>query len=234
MRILDLGGGTGELAVPLAELGPLVTGSLTVIDPSPDALAALARRATESGVSDRVVGVQGDGDTLDALSHGQTYDLVCCHGVLEVVDDPSATMAALAAALAPQGRLSLLVAGRLAAVVARALAGEFAHAQALLEGTDGRWGSGDPLPRRFDVPQLQDLAAAAGLVVALRVAGAEAVVLGCTEMPVAFPERAVDGLPLIDPTWVLARALIRIAAPNQLKEATTDFTDYTDSSDQTL
>ncbi len=165
LRILDLGGGTGELAVPLAELGPLVTGSLTVIDPSPDALAALARRATESGVSDRVVGVQGDGDTLDALSHGQTYDLVCCHGVLEVVDDPSATMAALAAALAPQGRLSLLVAGRLAAVVARALAGEFAHAQALLEGTDGRWGSGDPLPRRFDVPQLQDLAAAAGLVV---------------------------------------------------------------------
>ncbi|MEZ5095109.1 MAG: hypothetical protein R2731_02675 [Nocardioides sp.] len=30
-----------------------------VVDPSPDALAALARRA-ESGVTDRVTGVQGD------------------------------------------------------------------------------------------------------------------------------------------------------------------------------
>ena len=71
-------------------------------------------------------------------------------------------------------------------------------------------------------------------IAALRAQGAEAVVLGCTELPVAFLETAIDGLPLIDPTWVLARALIRIAAPNQLKEATTDFTDYTDSSDQNL
>ena len=56
---LDLGGGTGGLAVPLAELGHHVT----VVDPSPDALAALARRAGEAGVADRVTAVQGDADT---------------------------------------------------------------------------------------------------------------------------------------------------------------------------
>ena len=52
---------------------------------------------------------------------------------------------------------------------------------------------------------------------ALQAAGAEAVVLGCTELPVAFPEGEYDGLPLIDPTWVLARALIREVAPGQLQ-----------------
>ena len=54
-------------------------------------------------------------------------------------------------------------------------------------------------------------------VVALRAQGAEAVVLGCTELPLAFPEGEYEGVPLIDPTWVLARALIREAAPGQLR-----------------
>lgn len=46
-------------------------------------------------------------------------------------------------------------------------------------------------------------------IAALREMGAEAVILGCTEMPLAFPEMMWDGMPLIDPTRVLARALIR-------------------------
>jgi SAM-dependent methyltransferase len=165
LRVLDLGGGTGELAVPLAGLGPGITGEVTVVDPSPDALAALERRAAEAGAAERVVGIQGDADTLAAVLPGRDYDLVCCHGVLEVVDDPAATLRAIAGALAAGGHLSLLVAGRLAAVVARTLAGEFEQAHALLTSGDGRWGAGDPLPRRFDVPQLEQLAEAAGLQV---------------------------------------------------------------------
>ena len=54
--VLDIGGGTGGFAVRVAELGHRVT----VVDPSPDALFALARRAAEEGVADRVHGVQGD------------------------------------------------------------------------------------------------------------------------------------------------------------------------------
>jgi aspartate racemase len=54
-------------------------------------------------------------------------------------------------------------------------------------------------------------------IAALRQQGAEAVVLGCTEMPVAFPERSLDGLPLIDPTLILARALIRALRPDRLR-----------------
>ncbi|MEM7111871.1 MAG: amino acid racemase [Chloroflexota bacterium] len=48
-------------------------------------------------------------------------------------------------------------------------------------------------------------------------AGAEAIVLGCTEIPLAFPEPYLGKLPLIDPTRVLARALIREASPMKLK-----------------
>ena len=43
---------------------------------------------------------------------------------------------------------------------------------------------------------------------ALREMGAEVVVLGCTELPLALPEDALDGLPLVDPTQVLAGALV--------------------------
>ena len=56
-----------------------------------------------------------------------------------------------------------------------------------------------------------------GGIAALRAAGAEAVILGCTEMPLAFPERRYAGLPLIDPTLLLARALIRAVAPERLR-----------------
>ena len=48
-------------------------------------------------------------------------------------------------------------------------------------------------------------------------AGAEAVILGCTEMPLAVDERTVDGTAIIDPTLVLARALIRETAPQKLR-----------------
>ncbi|GAB4374282.1 MAG: hypothetical protein Kow009_09890 [Spirochaetales bacterium] len=54
---------------------------------------------------------------------------------------------------------------------------------------------------------------------ALRVlmdSGAEAVILGCTELPLAVPEREMEGVPLVDPMLALARALIREAAPGKL------------------
>ena len=63
-RVLDIGGGTGGFAVRLAGLGHRVT----VVDPSPDALAALARRADEDDVADRVTGLQGDLGNLRELA----------------------------------------------------------------------------------------------------------------------------------------------------------------------
>ncbi len=151
-RIVDIGGGTGGFAVPLAELGHRVQ----VVDPSPDALASLDRRARESGVADRVTGVQGDLDDLG--DHVDEADVVLCHGVLEVVDDPAAALATIGGVLRPGGVLSLLVAQRHAAVVTRAMAGHFEQARALLDGSPpgGRAG------RRFTAGELADLLPAAG------------------------------------------------------------------------
>ena len=125
VRILDIGGGTGGFAVRLAELGHRVT----VVDPSPDALAALGRRAREVGVD--VTGLQGDLSDLASLVDDDV-DVVLCHGVLEVVDDPAAALATIREVLRPGGTLSLLVAQRHAAVIARAMAGHFPQALALL------------------------------------------------------------------------------------------------------
>ena len=149
LRVLDLGGGTGGTAVPLAEAGH----DVTVVDPSPDALAALRRRAAETDTSERVHAQQGDTDSVgDLLVGGEhpAYDIVCLHGLLEVVDDPEPALTNVTAVLAPGGVLSLVVAQRLAAALARAVAGDFGGARAVLERPDGRAGENDPLPRRFD------------------------------------------------------------------------------------
>jgi len=146
VTVLDVGGGTGGFAVPLAAAGHAVT----VVDASPDALAALTRRAADAGVGERIRAVQGDGDALDGLVEPGTVDLVLCHAVLEVVDDPARVLAAVAAALRPGGGLSLLVAGRAAAVLARAVNGQLPVASALAADPDGRAGPRDALRRRYD------------------------------------------------------------------------------------
>lgn len=154
--VVDIGGGTGGFAVRVAELGHRVT----VIDPSPDALAALGRRADESGVADLVSGQQGDLGNLLDLVPAERADVVLCHGVLEIVDDPETALVTAAKALRAGGTLSLLVSQRHAAVVARAMAGHFQHARALLdEPTSGA------TPHRFTADEITAVLERAGFEV---------------------------------------------------------------------
>ena len=160
--VLDVGGGTGGFAVPIAELGHRVT----VVDPSPDALAALERRAAETGVpKDALRAVQGDLAGLLEYVDPASVDLVLCHGVLEMADDPAVGLATVADVLRPGGVVSVLAANRTAAVVARALGGHFAEARRALADPRGRFGTHDPLAARFDEDQLARLLADAGLTV---------------------------------------------------------------------
>lgn len=161
-RVLDIGGGTGGLAVHVAGLGH----DVTVVDPSPDALAALARRAAEAGVSARVTAVQGDLDTVGDLAPG--FDVVLCHGVLGLVDDTDAALAAVGQVLAADGVLSLLVGQHHAAVLARAMAGHFAEARGLLDTSSWSMGwprTGPRAERRFTVDELHDLLPGSGFAV---------------------------------------------------------------------
>lgn len=162
LDVLDTGGGSGNFAVPVARLGHRVT----VVDPSPNALFALERRAAEAGVADRVRGVQGDAHGLFDVVERGGYDVVLCHGVLEYVDDPAEGLRNAAAALRPAGTLSVLAAALGGAVLARALAGHFTEARQALTDPEGRWGSGDAMPRRFTEDQLSGLVRAAGLEIA--------------------------------------------------------------------
>lgn len=156
LDVLDIGGGTGTSAVRLAGNGHRVT----VVDPSPDALAALDRRAREAGVS--VDARQGDLAALTDVADPAGADVVLCHGVLEVVPDPAAALARIRDVLRPGGTLSLLVSQRTAAVLSRALAGHFAQAAELLDDTAPQGRSG----RRFSLEEVTGLLDTAGFDVA--------------------------------------------------------------------
>lgn len=161
LAVVDVGGGTGGFAVPLARLGHTVT----VVDPSPDALATLARRAVAGGVAERIRAVQGDSDTLADVVPAGSADLVLCHSLLEIVDDPGQALDVVTTMLAPGAALSVLVANRAAAVLARALSGQFAEAVRTCEDPDGRSGRGDGAARRFDPATITGLLTAVGLTV---------------------------------------------------------------------
>jgi S-adenosylmethionine-dependent methyltransferase len=159
-QVIDLGGGTGGFAVRLAELGHRVT----VVDPSPDALASLERRAADADVE--VAAVPGDADTLLDVVEPRSADLVLCHGVLEVVEEPARALDGMAAVLASGGVLSLVAAQKSGAVLGRALTGHLAEARAILESpqgqADGRAGRNEAPARRFGQDELRALVAGAG------------------------------------------------------------------------
>ncbi|MCG5212409.1 methyltransferase domain-containing protein [Streptosporangium soli] len=181
LDIVDAGGGTGGFAVPLAELGHAVT----VVDPSPDSLAALERRAAEAGVGVR--GLQGDAADLGELLPPATADLVLCHSVLEYVDDPAGALSAAAGLLRPGGAISVLAANPVATAIHRSLAGRFEEAAQVLTDPVGRWGDRDPTPRRFTGEALAGLLVATGLV--------PGEVHGVRVFADLVPSRLIDGEP---------------------------------------
>ncbi|MFW6596983.1 methyltransferase domain-containing protein [Propionibacteriaceae bacterium Y2011] len=148
--IADLGGGTGGIATRLAGQGH----SVVVVDPSPDALASLQRRAADAGVADRITARLGDAaDVVDVVG-SEAVDVMVCHRVLEMVDQPVDALRAMATCLRPGGMLSLLVPGRRSAVLAHALNGQFQAARDAL--TD---------ERRFDPERVSRLLTQAGFEV---------------------------------------------------------------------
>jgi S-adenosylmethionine-dependent methyltransferase len=183
LDIVDVGAGTAGFAVSLASRGHRVT----VVDPSPDALAAARWRAAETGVT--ITEVQGEAGDLPALvgepgagaagakeagAEENGADLVICHNVLEFVDSPDAALAAIARVLRPGGTVSVLAANTIAAVLQRALAGRYSEALAMLPGqtTSGTGssgtgssstGQGPAAARRFTLPELTALIEGAGL-----------------------------------------------------------------------
>jgi len=159
VTVLDLGGGTGVYAVPLAKAGHPVT----VVDQSPDALATLRRRAEAAGVGDLVTPVVSDLDAFDAGSGELAADVVLCHRVLEYVDDPLQILIQAGRAVRDDGVLSVVTVSKFGAVLSRVLGGRCDEARAMLADPHGRAGAADQTLRRFELSQLADLLSEASL-----------------------------------------------------------------------
>lgn len=122
-HILDIGGGGGHMALWYAGLGHRVT----VVDLAQSLLEEGVQAAHTLGVAENIRFVQGDAFSLQNVLGDARYDGVCCHAVLEWVDDGEALLAACAARLKPGGFFSLMYYNRLALVFAQHVFGNFAY-----------------------------------------------------------------------------------------------------------
>jgi S-adenosylmethionine-dependent methyltransferase len=133
-RVVDAGGGTGQLAVALARRGYQVT----VVDTSAAMLATCAQRAAGEGaeVAARLATVQGDAADLPALLGEAGQAAAVCHDLITQVDDPAAVLAGLAGVLRDGGVLSLSFANRDWLVLRAGRRGEHGAALRLVHGRE--------------------------------------------------------------------------------------------------
>ena len=111
-RVLDVGSGSGVLAVAAALLG---ASDVRCHDIAPEALAATARSAAVSGVADRV---RVSPDPVERADLGDGFDLVLANLLVPIIEELGPT---LSAAVAPGGHLvisGVLVDQRERAIVA--------------------------------------------------------------------------------------------------------------------
>lgn len=147
-RILDVGGGDGYEAIELARRGHAVV----LLDADPGMLGRAEKALTREGsdICQRVRLVLGRGEEAVSLA-GAGFDVVCCHGVLMYLDEPTAMLAELARATRPGGIISVLA--------------KNSHALAMRPGLEQRWTDVAPLldqeeePGNLGVPSRGDTVA---------------------------------------------------------------------------
>lgn len=124
--VVDVGGGAGRIAIPLAKRGYKVT----ILDISEEALGrareALGREDAET--QRRVQLVLGRGEEAPCLLDEATFDAVTCHGVLPSVEDPEPLLQALVKLVRPGGLISVLAKNAEALAMRPALQGRYRKA----------------------------------------------------------------------------------------------------------
>ena len=103
LRVLDAGGGEGQTAIKVAEMGHHVT----LCDLSGEMVARARQAAVDKGVIDNMHFVQCAAQ--DIAQHLETpVDLILFHAVLEWVAEPQEMLRALWSVVRPGGALSLM------------------------------------------------------------------------------------------------------------------------------
>lgn len=161
-RALDLGGGTGAMALRFAAHG----WHASVVDPSATMLALAADAARDESFEARVTFHQSAAETADALFAPHTFDAAACHNVLEYVSDPQACLRALAALVKPGAPVSLVARNRAGEAMRAALKShdldEAEHALTAGQVNESLYGGP---ARLYDGASLRELANSAGLEV---------------------------------------------------------------------
>lgn len=104
LRVLDAGGGLGQMSRRLAALGHEVV----LAEPSADMLGEARKAIVEEGLEARIRLLQCPVQQLHEQLGEGGFDLVLLHAVLEWLGRPRQTLGQLLAQLRPQGHLSLL------------------------------------------------------------------------------------------------------------------------------
>jgi demethylmenaquinone methyltransferase/2-methoxy-6-polyprenyl-1,4-benzoquinol methylase len=102
-RVLDVATGTAAVAIELARAAPGRT--IVGVDQSPEMLAAGRERIERAGLDARIELREGRAESLAAEAE---FDALTFTYLLRYVDDPAATLAALARAVRPGGTVAML------------------------------------------------------------------------------------------------------------------------------
>ncbi|WP_168879789.1 methyltransferase [Rhizobium sp. P28RR-XV] len=126
--VLDMGCGGGEISVRLCEAGFRVLG----VDTSSEMLRRANMRKAQLPEQARKR-LNFEVGTIENFEPGQTFDAVCCHGVLMYLDDSCAAIQTLADHVSPGGVLSILTKNALSNGFREALRGDYTLARELIE-----------------------------------------------------------------------------------------------------
>lgn len=120
LSILDAGGGSGHMALRLAEQG----NSVVLCDSSREMLSSAEEAVREANLSDLVTIRHS---AIQDLERAGDFDAITCHAVLEWLADPETTLRHLVQLLREDGLLSLMFYNQNAALLKRIFRGEFAR-----------------------------------------------------------------------------------------------------------
>lgn len=159
-RVLDAGGGTGGLAVRLAQRGHHVY----LLDIADEMLRLAVKKAKAAGVEDRLETCRARVEELAERFGKGTFDAVVCHTLLEYVPEPEAAVQTLAGVLRPDGVFSLAFVNRYADALRLALAkGDLAGAREALTATSSPADLFGVPRRTFDADTIRQMLVGAGV-----------------------------------------------------------------------
>jgi S-adenosylmethionine-dependent methyltransferase len=119
-RIIDIGGGQGQLAIYLASLGH----HITLVDISEDMLQLAKEHVEQAGLSAQFEFIHAPLQALPELELG-TFDFVLCHAVLEWLVDQVEAITVLSKLVNDEGYLSLMYFNKDAHLFANMVYGNF-------------------------------------------------------------------------------------------------------------